>query len=432
MRARLGGLWQHDDFVRLWAGQTISVFGSLITGTALPFTAILALHATPFQVAVLASMRIVPGLVVGFAAGVWVDRARRRPVMIAADAGRALLLLSVPAAYAFDALQIEQLYVVAFVAGVLTMFFDVAYQSYLPSLVTDEELVEGNSKLTATSAVAEVGAFSVAGVLVQALSGPVAILIDAVTFIVSALFVRSIRTPEPPPTRARESASAASEAAAGFRVVARDPLLRPLAAATALHSLSFGLFGALVLLFTTRTLGFEPGVLGVIFAVGGISSLLGALLAARAGSRLGVGPAMVIGLLMMGISMLFVPLARGATVAAGALLVSQQLAGDGCYTVYEINEVSLRQSITAPNVIGRVNAFMRMLTLGFTLVGTLMAGALAETTGLRATLAVGGAFTIAGAGVLFVSPLRSLRASPGPPPAAPIALLEAREPSRRG
>jgi MFS family permease len=193
----LRGLWQHPDFVRLWAGQTISVFGSLITGTALPFTAILALDASAFEVGLLAASRTVPSLLIGPFAGVWADRLARRPLMIAADLARAVLLATIPLAYAFDALHIEQLYAVAFATGALTMIFDVAYQSYLPSLVTREELIEGNSKLQATSSVAEFGAFSLGGWLVQILSGPLAILIDAVTFVFSALFVRAIRAPEP-------------------------------------------------------------------------------------------------------------------------------------------------------------------------------------------------------------------------------------------
>src|SRR2546426_9011428 len=195
IRARLrtwlsfDGLWQHPDFVRLWTGQTISVFGSLIGRTALPFTAILVLDARPYQIALLLAADIAPGLIVNPVAGVWVDGLRRRPILIAADVGRAVLLASIPVAYAFDSLRMEQLYVIACLTGALTMTFDVAYRSYLPSLVGREELLEGNSKLTASSAAAEVGAFGAAGWLVQLFTGPIAILVDAVSFLFSALFV---------------------------------------------------------------------------------------------------------------------------------------------------------------------------------------------------------------------------------------------------
>src|SRR5688572_13662707 len=170
MRIRFDGLWRHPDFVRLWSAQTISVFGSLITGTAIPFTAILVLDASPREVALLAAANHVPGLIFGVAAGVWVDRLRRRPVMIAADLGRAALVTTIPLAYAFDALTIGHLYAVALSAGMLTIFFDVAYQSYLPTLVSRDELVEGNSKLAATASVSEFAGFSVSGWLVQVFS----------------------------------------------------------------------------------------------------------------------------------------------------------------------------------------------------------------------------------------------------------------------
>lgn len=410
---RFTGLWRHPDFVRLWAGQTISVFGSLITGTALPFTAILALDASAFEVGLLAASRTVPGLLIGPFAGVWADRLSRRPLMIAADLARALLLATIPLAYAFDALRIEQLYAVAFTTGALTMIFDVAYQSYLPSLVTREELIEGNSKLQATSSVAEFGAFSLGGWLVQILSGPLAILIDSVTFVFSALFVRAIRAPEPAVavTPAEQRPGVRREFVEGLRAVFADPLLRAMAGALALQSLSFGIVGALVLLYLTRELGFEPGVLGVIFGVGGVTSLAGALAAGRITGRLGVGPSMVLGLLLYGLTMLLLPAARGATVFAAALLIGNQLA-DGTLTVYDINQTSLRQTIAGERVLGRVNAFMRILEVGFTLAGTLVAGVLGGPVGLRPMLVAGAAGTIAAALLLALSPVRAVRAHP--------------------
>src|SRR5207249_3437996 len=209
LNGRLGGLrtglWRHPDFVKLWAGETISVFGSLIGRTALHFTAILVLDARPFEVAALLALGIVPELIFAPYVGVWVDRLRRRPIMIAADLGRATLLASIPLAYAFDALTMEQLYVVAFLTGILSICFEVAYQSYLPSLIKREELLEGNSKLKASDSAAEVGAFGAAGWLVQLFTGPVAILIDAVSFLFSAFYIRRITKTESPP-RPRRSA----------------------------------------------------------------------------------------------------------------------------------------------------------------------------------------------------------------------------------
>ena len=425
MRIRFDGLWRHPDFVRLWTGQTISVFGSLITGTAIPFTAILLLDASPLQVALLAASNHVPGLIFGVAAGVWVDRLRRRPVMIAADLGRAVLVVTIPIAYAFDALTIEHLYAVALGAGVLTIFFDVAYQSYVPTLVSREELVEGNSKLAATASVSEFAGFSVSGWLVQVFSGPIAMLVDAASFVVSAVFLRSIRTPEPPPPPPEDRVSALAEAAEGMRTVARHPLLRSLAVATPLAAFGTGMFFATYMIFVTRGLGFNPGVLGVIFGLGGISSLIGATFAGPAARRFGAGPAMIAGLAMMGISMLFIPIASGAGILAAGLLIAQQISGDGMFMVADINATSLRQSIAPERMLGRVNAFNRMLDLGFTLAGILIGGAIGQTIGLRPALYIGAGSMIAAAAWLVLSPVRGLTA----PPAEETPLATALDPT---
>ncbi len=413
MRLRFDGLWRHPDFVKLWTGQTISVFGSLITGTAIPFTAILTLHASPIQVALLSAANHVPGLLFGVAAGVWVDRLRRRPVMIAADVGRAAVIVSIPIAYVFDALTIWQLYAVALSAGVLTIFFDVAYQSYVPTLVSRDELIEGNSKLAATASVSEFAGFSVSGWLVQVFSGPFAMLVDAISFIVSAAFVRTIRSPEPPPPEPEARAPALAEAAEGMRAVLRDPLLRSLAIATPLAAFGIGMFFATYMIFVTRGLGFHPGLLGVIFGLGGISSLFGAMLAGGAARRFGSGPTMIAGVAMMGISMLFIPIARGATVVAAGLLIAQQISGDGMFMMFDINATSLRQAIAPERMLGRVNAFNRMLDLGFTLAGILAGGVIGQTAGLRLSLYLGAGSMLAAALWLLASPLRSLAAAPG-------------------
>jgi MFS family permease len=417
MSGRPGGLWRHRDFVRLWTAQTVSVFGSLITGTALSFTAVLLLDATPLEMALLTASGIAPALVAGIAAGVWVDRLPKRPLMVAADIGRALVLVSVPVAWAFDALTMEQLYAVALTTGVMTIAFDVAYQAYLPALVSRDELIEGNSKLAATSAVSEFGAFGAGGWLVQLMNGPLAVLVDATTFVVSALFVRSIEAEEPRPAVAAQS-SFRREAADGMRLVQRQPVLRAVAGATALYSLGFGVFGATYMIYVTRSLGFEPGVLGMIFALGGGSSLLGALLAGRTATRVGVGPAMALGLTVMGVSMFLIPAATGATVAAGALLIGQQLVGDGSFTVYDVNEVSLRQSITSGDMLGRVNSVMRILNDGGRLGGALAGGLVAELVGLRAALMCGAGLTLSAGAWIALSPVLAVRAAPAPSVAA--------------
>jgi predicted MFS family arabinose efflux permease len=292
------------------------------------------------------------------------------------------------------------------------MFFEVAYRSYLPSLVTRDELLEGNSKLTASSAVAEFAGFSVSGWLVQLVNGPFALLVDALTFVTSAFFVGSIDKPEETPEVDGERVDFRADVTEGFAAVARDPLLRAMSGATLLYSLGFGMFGATYMLFVTRELGFNPGLLGVIFGIGGLSSMLGAILAQRSADRFGIGISMFAGLVLMGVSMLFVPAVRGATAAGAALLVAQQVMGDGSFTVQDVNAVSLRQSVTPDRLLGRVNAFMHNVDRGFLLAGTLLGGVLGETLGLRPTLTAGALLTI-GAGVLLAfSPVASVRRAP--------------------
>ncbi len=408
---RFDGLWRHPDFVRLWAGQTVSIFGSYIGNTALRFGAILVLDARAYEMALLVAAGIVPELITGPLIGVWVDRLRRRPIMIAADLGRAALLASIPAAYALDALTIGQMYVVAFLTGVLSMSFNVAYRSYLPSLVRRDELLEGNSKLSASESVAEVGAFGIAGWLVQALTAPFAILIDAVSFIGSALFVGMIRKDETPPARDQRTGML-REAAEGIRTIANNSILRATTIAESIAHFAFGMFGAGYALYGIRVLDLQPGVVSMVAAVGGVSSFVGALVAGRAARRLGTGPAMVTGAAFMGASMLLVPLAHGPALVAAAFLMAQQL-GDGGYVVYDINQVSTRQAITADRLLGRVNSGVDICAHGAMLVGVLTFGLLGETVGLRTSLAVAAAVMLFAAVWLAVSPVARLREVPG-------------------
>jgi MFS family permease len=412
VRLRFTGLWRHADFVRLWTGETISVFGSLIGGLAMLFTAILWLDASPLQVAFLSGCQMAPGFVVGLAAGVWVDRLHRRPILIAADIGRFLALATIPLAAVFDVLTFAQLCAVAVVANTLTVFFDVAYEAYLPTLVEPEELVEGNSKLTATASIAEFGSFSVSGWLVQLVRGPGAVLVDAVTFLFSAFFVWRIRTPEPPPAPAHERQHIVREAFEGMRLVARSPLLRAFAGANIILQMSTRMVGVVFLLYLTRDVGFGAGPLGMIFAIGGLTSLGGVFLAGRPQWFGGLGPALVLSLFVRGAGMLFTPLATSVSLLGVGLLVASQCVTDPAWTFYDINSVSLRQAITPARLQGRMNASMRFLDFGAMLIGTALGGVLGQWLGLRQTLfvAVGGV-CLAGVWLAF-SPVAHLRAMP--------------------
>src|SRR5947209_2679448 len=270
-------LWRHRDFLKLWAGQTISELGSRVTREGLPLTAVLVLHAGPAQMGILAALGGLSVLAFGLSAGVWVDRLRRRPILVGTDLGRAALLSTIPLAAMWQALGMAQLYAVAALAGVLTVFFDVAYQTYLPSLVGQEQLLEGNTKLVASSTMAEIAGPGVTGVLVQLITAPIAILLDAISFLFSAAMVLWIRNPEPAPVR-QEHEDFWIEALGGMKFIWRHPLLRPLAARSVTFFFSMGALGALYILYAIDVLHLQPAILGITIAIGGVGGTTGTVL----------------------------------------------------------------------------------------------------------------------------------------------------------
>jgi MFS family permease len=407
MQKRFDGLWRHPDFLRLWSGQTISVFGSLTTRLALPFTAIVYLNAPAFEVALVTSSDVLAGICFTLFAGVWVDRLRRRPIMIAADLGRVVIIGSVPLAAAFGELHIEQIYVVAFLAGILTTFFDVAYQAYLPTLISTEELLEGNSKLAASASVAEFGSFSAAGWLVQFVTAPGAMGVDAVSFLFSAASLRAIRTPEPAPAPAADRRSVRTEIVEGMRALWHDPRLRVIASSYVASAAAGGVFGSVFVLYVTRDLGLSPGVQGLVYGIGGLSSLGGAAITGWCTRRFGAGRAMMGGLIFGSAGVLLVVGAPDIAAVAIAMLVAQQLISDPGWTVYTINETSMRQSIAPEGVLGRVTAAERFAGLVATLIASVVAGIIASFTGARFVLALGGLCSIVGALIILLSPLRN-------------------------
>ncbi len=410
-----GGVWRNGDFVRLWTASTISVFGSLITRTALPFAAILVLGAGPLEIAGLRSLELVAALVVGLVAGAWVDRLRRRPVMIAADLGRAILLGSIPLAALGGVLGIGQLFGVAFLAAILTTFFDLADRSYLPSLVAPRQLVAANSALTASASVAEFTAFGLGGFLIQLFSAPIAIAVDAVSFLVSAAFLGSIGRPEPPRPAPEDRRPILHEIGHGLRLVVGSPILRAIAGASASAHVLWGIFGTAYLLFATRDLGLGPASIGVIAGLGGAGSLVGAVLAARAVRRLGLGPTLLLGMIGFTAGNALIPLApSGAIVLGAACLAAQQLVGDGFGTAYDVVEISLRQSIVADEDLGRVNGTIRFITVLLQLAATIAGGLIAESLGLRTAMALGVGGGIAAIAFIWFSPIRSMRVVPPP------------------
>jgi MFS family permease len=409
------GLWRHSEFVKLWAGQTISRVGSEISQLAIPLTAALVLNASPSQMGLLGAFEFAPFLLLSLFAGVWVDRMARRPILIASDVGRALLLGFIPVAALFGVLRIEQLYVVGLLTGVLTVSFDVAYQSYLPVLVSREHLIEGNSKLEVTNSVARIAGPGLGGALVQLVSAPIAVAADAVSFVASVVFLALIRTPEPAPERNAAGASSIwAELREGMGVVLGNPLLRSIAGCTATSNLFGNALMAVYVLYVTRQLGIGPALVGLIFAVSGPGALLGSLLAGRLADRLGLGATIISSIFVGGLANLLIPLASGPTVVAVGMLMLAAFIGGLTNPIYNINQVSLRQAITPDRLQGRMNASVRFLVWGTLPIGALMGGALGEALGLWPTIMAMAVCELLAPLWVLLSPVRMLRTQPAP------------------
>ena len=375
---------------------------------ALQFVAVLALNATPFQMGVLGALRVAPSIVIGLFLGVVADRIRRRPILIASDLGRFALLASVPAAYLIGKLSMEQLYAVAFFHGVLTTFFDVANRSYLPTLVERNQLVGANSKLTASESFAEVTAFSIGGWIAQLASSIAAAGIAGLTFLVSAVSLAFIRKREQVPGPSEDGSGVAREMWEGLGLVWRNRLLRALAVAAVAENWTAGMMSAVVLVFGVRELGIGPGVLGTIFAVGGVSSIIGSIYAGRAARSFGFGTALVGGFTVYMVTILFMPAAREPLLFAILMLTLAQL-GDGFFTMFMVQESSLRQAITPEGSLGRMNATIHSLGLAALFVGSLVGGWIAGVIGLRMTIVAAACVGLLGALWLWLSPMRSVR-----------------------
>ncbi|MDT4986241.1 MAG: hypothetical protein QOI74_335 [Micromonosporaceae bacterium] len=405
---RLGLLRDHD-FRQLYAADTISQLGSQVSQLALPLVAVLALHARPFEVGVLAACETAAFLLVGLPAGAWVDRMRRRNVLMAGDLGRAVALGSVPLAWWLGVLGMPQLYLVALVTGVLTVFFDVAYQSFLPHLVGRDHLVEGNAKLEAVRGVNQIAGPTVAGLLISWLSAPVSVAVDALSFVGSAMFVGLIRRREPIPERSPD-AHLGREITEGLRFVLGNRLLRSIAMCTGSSNLFSSVTGVMMIVLFARNLRLSPGVIGLVFSVGAVGGLLGALTATPIARRLGQGPAIWIPIAVTAPFQLLLPLAqRGWLLWAAAFGFLAYWFGA---VVYNVGQVSFRQGITPERLLGRMNATMRFLVWGTMPIGALIGGVLGDTIGVRPTLwagAIAGVFSFL---PVYLSPLRRARELP--------------------
>ena len=403
-------LWRHADFMKLWAGQTVSELGSVVTRTAVPLVALLVLGAGPFEMALLVVAGSLAVLLVGFFAGAWVDRLRRRPLLIGADAIRAVLLFSIPVAYLAGALRMEQLYLVVFLEGCFGALFDAAYPAYVPSLIGVERVVEGNSKLATSSSLAEIGGPGLGGGLVQLIGAPFAILVDAVSFVVSSISLILIRSPEPPrPTRTSPPAMR-QEIGEGLRLVSRHPVLVPLTLRSVVAHVAGSFYGVLYTIYLIQDLHLSPFLLGIVVSAGGVGSLVGSFVAARVIARLGFGPALIWMATGASIVGVLTPLAGGPLLLATLMVFIPQLVGDGLQTVEEIAELSLIQGAIPDRILGRVNATLGVFSHGVAYpLGALTAAGVAAWIGVRGAIAIGWAGMALSILFLVLSPLPRIR-----------------------
>jgi MFS family permease len=398
-------LWRDADFRRLWLAQTISLLGSQVSFLALPLVAINTLAATPVQMGLLTALGALPVLLLGPFIGIWADRHRRRSMLISSDLARGLLLLTIPLAALSGNLRIELLYLVTLLGGTLALWFDVAYRAYLPALVGRTRLLDANSKLEMSRSAAEIGGPGVAGGLIQWLTGPIAIFLDAVSFWLAAILIVRIRTPEAPPTAEKEDEAIGGALAAGVTLILRHPLLRALAGCLATIGLFNAMLEAVALLFLTRQLGLTPGMLGVIFEAGNVGFLVGALLPERLTHSLGSGRALMVGLALFGMGDLIFALMAGPTFIVVTLLVIAQFGFGLGYTIFNVIHVSLRQTLTPDDMQGRVHATMILVLQGCAPLGALLGGLLGEWVGLRPTLILASLGELSALLWLWASPL---------------------------
>jgi MFS family permease len=413
-RFGLSGLWRNADFLKFWAADGVSETGSQITLLALPLLAALSLKASPGQMGLLTAAGTAPSLLFGLFAGVWVDRVRRRRLMMAADIARFLLLLVIPGAWALGVLRFDLLYAVTFLSGSLRVFFNISFMSYVPELVGREHLLEGNSKLQSTASLAQVTGPALAGVLVGLLGAAYALLLDAFSFLASALFLKRIRQPEAEPDASIKHPPAMRGIGQGLRLVFGNATLRAMMLSSSFTSFFGYVFLAVYILYMVDSLKLSSSAVGLIFGLGGLGALIGALLAAPIARRFGIGRTIIGGRILFGLCGAPVPLAVLLPSIALPLVLAAEFSQWLMLTVADVNSMSLRQAITPDRYLGRVNATSTFIVGGAVPLGSLFGGLLGELIGIKATLVVGIIGFMLAAVWVYFSPLQHLREQPAP------------------
>ena len=405
---RLPEVLRGREFRRFWLGETISLFGDQITLIALPLVGVFALHASAAQMGLLGAALLLPNLLFSLHAGAWVDRrGRRRQMMIATSLGRAALLVTISLAYAFGLLTLTQLYVVGFLFGTLDVLFYVSYSTLFVSLVPRERYLEASSLLNGSRAFSFVAGPSVGGALVQALSAPVALVADAVTFLCSAFTMSSISPVEPPTEAARSG-----HLKAGIRYIRNSPIVRASLLATATINFFNFVFWALFLLYATKTLGVRPGVLGLVLGAASIGGLIGSVVTGRLSRRMGVGPAFVLGCVLFPAPLVLVPLARGSYFTVLACLFLAEFGSGFGVMLLDITGNAIKTALVPDRLRARVAGAYMVVNYGVRPIGALVGGALGTWIGLQPTLWIATVGAIFGVLWLLPSPIPRLRELP--------------------
>jgi MFS family permease len=409
-------LWENRDFLNLWSAETIAQFGVQLGIVAIPLIAALTLDASPIEMGILAAAGQAPRLVIGFFAGAWVDRLRRRPIMIAADIGRALTYALIPIAAMMDVLSFEILLGVALLAGAQSVFFDAAWSATIPHLVERRDLADANGKLMASASLAQVTGPALAGTLITILSGPMVIGITSGTFAGSGWFLTRIRKREDRPARAADDQpNLWHEVREGFHELWRSRVVRPLT--TSATVLNFGgfMFLSVYILFMTQDLGLSERGIGFVFASGGVGALIGSAMAAPLAQRFGVGKTVLWGAVGFGLANFLVPAAILMPDHALLLVVGSEFTAWMALQVFNVNRFSLRQALTPDHLLGRVSSSTMTIIGGSQLVGSLAGGAIGQVFSVHIALYVSVAVMFLAAWWVLDSPVPGIASMPAGP-----------------
>lgn len=404
-------LWRHRGFLSLWAGETTSQFGAQLGFLAIPVLAIQVLAASEFEIGLLNALQTAAFLVIGLPAGAWIDRWLKRRVMILADVVRAVALGLLPVFWFLGVLDFVHLLVIATIVGIATVFFDVSYQSYIPVLVPRDAIADANSKLESTAQVARVGGPAIAGGLLAILQAPLLLLGTAATYVVSFVALLTIRDTETPKPRS-DRRPLVTEIREGIAFVVRQPLLRRIVLTTGVGNFFQTIAMTMLPVLVLRELGLSPAVFGIATSVGAVAGIVGALFAARLARVLGEGTVIPVSAVVLGGALLLAPLMAVLPAAAIPLLIATELLLSIAVLVYNITQVSFRQRICPPELLGRMNASIRFFVWGVMPLGALLSGVLAATIGLVPTMWIGAVGGLLSAGFVVFSPLLGMRKLP--------------------